>query len=158
VASINGANERFKPIKATASLYICITAPKILLGIPPCGSSGGFIEKMSISAMGAKTRSKSVLRRGKHYRLIVSGLYQYDQGEIGTLADAEYEENDNRRFVRSRSLAINGSLAKPVKSNLASHSYEYSIIGSGAPIYLHIDDSNYRDNAGSLTAKLYGPK
>jgi hypothetical protein len=89
--------------------------------------------------------------------LVVSGIFQYDQGETGTKADAQHEENDEPRFVRNNYLAINGSTPNATRGHLSSHTYEFRITGTGKPLTLHIADSNYSDNAGSLTVKLYGP-
>jgi len=159
IISVNGEHDRFEAIKAKADLYICISARRsVLAGLPPCyGRESRFLEKFTVSAKGQKKRTKTVTRKGITYTLVVSGTFQYDQGETGTRADAQHEQNDVPRFIRNNFLAINGSAPNATKSNLSSHVYEFHITGTGRPLTLHIKDSNYSDNAGFLTVKLYGP-
>jgi len=159
IISLNGAHERFEPIKAESDVFICVSAREsVLVGLPPCNKQKRFrfLEQFSVSAMGQKIKSSTVTKKGFKYILVVTGIFQYDQGETGTKADAQHEENDEPRFVRYNWLSINGSTSNATKSNLPSHTYEFHITGTGAPLTLHIEDSNYSDNAGSLSVKLYG--
>lgn len=156
IISLNGAHERFEPIKAESDVFICVSEREsVLLGLPPCYKRFKLLEQITVSAMGQKIRSRTVTKKGFKYILVVTGIFQYDQGETGTKADAQHEENDEPRFVRYNWLAINGSTSNATKSNLPSHTYEFHITGTGAPLTLHIEDSNYSDNAGSLSVNLY---
>ncbi len=53
---------------------------------------------------------------GKKYRLIVTDTFQYDEGEKGTRADAQHEQNDDLQFTGRHFLAINGQLLDANKS------------------------------------------
>lgn len=117
----------------------------------------GKIETIVVYANGGKAKSQAILEKGVNYKIIVTGTFQYDEGERGTQADAQHEENDEPRFVRRNFLAINGSTQNASKGDLSNHTYEYIIHGNGQPLSLHIEDGGYSDNAGYLTVNLYGP-
>ncbi len=114
-----------------------------------------WLEKLTVPANGDDVRSEKVLKQGEDYHLVASGVFQYDQGETGTQADAQHEENDDPKFVPRSFLSIDGITRKADKSYLEPHTYGYDIVGTGAPLILRIEDSGYDDNAGSLSIVLY---
>ncbi len=116
-----------------------------------------YLEQLSVSAKGQKVRTRTVTQKGALYKIIASGVFQYDQGERGTKADSQHQENDEPRFVRENYLAIDERLLNADKSDLSQHTYEYNITGTGKSFSLYIKDSGYEDNAGSLNVRLYGP-
>lgn len=120
-----------------------------------------FIETIEIPADGTTTQSVAVLDDSAVYRLVISGLYRYDEGERGEFADAQFREDDRDEYsIRYNSVAFDGERldAALAESDPEQHSFVFYVSGSGAPLSLGISDDNYRDNEGSLVAELYGPR
>jgi hypothetical protein len=118
------------------------------------------LEQLEIPADGMVVETAHVLEEGIVYRLVISGLYRYDEGERGEFADAQYRENDRDEYaIRYDSVEFDGQRLEAVaaESDRIAHTFTFYVAGRGAPLALNIRDDNYRDNEGSLTAALYGP-
>jgi hypothetical protein len=99
-----------------------------------------------------------ILQDGTKYEIIASGIFQYDEGEEGTKADAQHYEDDNHKWQRRNFLAINGSTtdaAYPKNSkNSKQDKYCYYITGQGKAITLRISDDGYDDNKGNISVQI----
>lgn len=113
-------------------------------------------EIIEIPSDGRTVSSMTVLRSGHRYGLEIFGVYRYDIGEPGQLADAEHIELDDHSWKPNKNISIGGSAGPVVNDgfSLARHAYTYIIHGDARPIALQIRDIGYTDNHGFLYGRI----
>ena len=99
--------------------------------------------------------------RGVTYEISISGDYQYDVGEPGDRADAEFREDDESEWtIPWASIRFDRHPMTPVVAGFnPSHDYLYRFLGDavGHRLNLSIYDGpgTYGDNAGFLSATVF---
>lgn len=119
-------------------------------------SGDEFVEEIQIPSTGAVVQS-SPLKEDALYKVVITGLFRYDEGEPGEFADAQYREDDNDQFVRYNNVQFNNERPDADISDLPNHTYSFWYTGTGDVIAFRIYDSDpsaYNDNEGALTAKI----
>jgi len=117
-----------------------------------------FVDQVDIPSTGQTVASNVILASQKKYAIVITGIYRYDIGEVGQLADAQYREDDLGQWrIRYNAVQFNGSRLSADSFDLANHSYTFNVMGSGQAINFRIYDDpwGYDDNEGSLTAAIY---
>jgi len=119
------------------------------------------VDVVSVGVKGEQYYSNLSLANGEQYIIRVEGTFRFDE-PIGKLADAEYvKDGETWEYRGKRSqpigIMINGigyPGLTPTGEDRANHVYTYTWTGAGTPIWFSVQDNNYADNSGVLTARI----
>jgi len=119
------------------------------------------IETISVPIGGGSALSTAVLDAGASYRLEASGTFTIG-GPGDGLADAEYADFSNPPgsvidfTAGGLDLGISVNDDPPGWGAFSpDHVYNIAIVGEGLPISVGYRDSNYGDNSGELTLRIF---
>jgi hypothetical protein len=117
--------------------------------------------RTNVAPIGQPKVYSSVLEVGKRYRIQASGTWQYwTDNSPNYVADARFQ-TDNAWNTQYNG---GGGLYSNVLSNgnddiwgeyRPDHVYTYEIIGNGQRVDFYVSDSDYLNNQGSYTVKIY---
>ncbi|MGK7879850.1 MAG: FG-GAP-like repeat-containing protein [Crocosphaera sp.] len=140
------------------------------------GSQNGFtykntpVETLTVDAnknvypAGQPKVYSSVLEQGKRYKIEVSGQVLFAGNNTNVVADAAYYTANNWSTNGDSSGSVDLGLHSTALGNSddkfwgkynPDHVYTYELIGQGKAIDFYFNDSNYGDNSGTYTVKIY---
>ncbi len=128
-------------------------------GIPDeCELSRGKWELAYVPADGTPVFTAHTLADGELYTIEVSGIYRYDSGNDGGLADSQYRQNTAGHWVtRYNALLLDGAVVDAHVEDASQHRYVYYYTGSGAPLQLAISTTDIYFHEGYLLARVIRP-
>ncbi|CAD7773181.1 MAG: hypothetical protein KBONHNOK_00598 [Candidatus Methanoperedenaceae archaeon GB50] len=111
---------------------------------------------------GSIVYSSIILEKDCKYKIVVSGVYQFNVNMDYGYADAQYRMDSSGQYTqRFNSIEFNGERVNADISDIDDHRYTFYWIGDGNKvkfsIYDYVDNKRgtYDDNAGTLKVEIY---
>lgn len=112
---------------------------------------------------GSSVESSIVLEKGREYRIVVSGVFQFRRDWDWGFADAQFQMGKGNAYTHAfNSIEFNGERASAAVSDVENHTYTYYRTGDGEKIKFSIFDclttgerGGYDDNTGALRVEIY---
>ena len=102
------------------------------------------------------TDSTAILEIGQTYEIKVSGTFRIGNNPTRHIADAEFFNLGSTPLapIDTAGVGIDGVDVEFGPAFNPLHVYSTRIVGTGSTINLFFQDSNYRDNSGSLAVEI----
>jgi len=112
---------------------------------------------------GSSVESSIILEKGREYRIVVSGGFQFRRDVDWGFADARFRMGRGNMYTQPfNSIEFNGEPVEAAVSDVENHTYTFYRTGDGEKIRFSIFDclttgerGGYDDNAGALRVEIY---
>jgi hypothetical protein len=134
-------------------------ATSVVAGAPPAQALPAVSATVVVVAGSGWNETPFKTVAGEPYLVTATGAFSYDVLTPTALADCGWRTDDGMSWERSPFLLVNGAAPGCASQPYSpAHTYQWTVMGTGAPFRFEIADTWIHDDAGALTFVVTGAR